>query len=151
MLLPNNITRGHVKLWLYLICISFHSTAEALSNVQNQNMSDAFRNLFLPNGNAPLSGLFAQRPDLASILDAVADKGISEFYTGIIVKEMVAAVRITFCFDSLYSSIHQFCSELSYFYSPNTTSWNLYIFFNIILSFGNGVMIISYRNMEFIG
>lgn len=61
--------------------------------MKNQNVSDAFRDLFLPNGQAPLSGLFTRRLDLAAILDAVADKGISEFYSGNLAQEMVAAVR----------------------------------------------------------
>lgn len=56
-------------------------------------MSDAFQNLFLPNGQAPLPGLFTRRLDLSSILDAVAVKGIVEFYGGNLTQEMVAAVR----------------------------------------------------------
>lgn len=58
-------------------------------------MSDAFRDLFLPNGKVPLPGLFTRRLDLASILDAVAVKGISEFYSANLTQEMVAAVRKT--------------------------------------------------------
>lgn len=69
------------------------SLAEALAKVKEQNMSDAFRDLFLPNGQAPLSGLFTRRLDLAAILDAVAVKGISEFYSGNLTQEMAAAVR----------------------------------------------------------
>ncbi|KAM4738096.1 glutathione hydrolase 7 [Anableps anableps] len=71
-----------------------HDLAEALNKVKNQSMSDAFRDLFLPNGQAPLSGLFTQRLDLAAILDAVASKGISEFYSGNLAQEMVAAVKV---------------------------------------------------------
>uniref|UniRef100_A0A4W6F6J2 Glutathione hydrolase n=1 Tax=Lates calcarifer TaxID=8187 RepID=A0A4W6F6J2_LATCA len=67
--------------------------AEALSKVVHQNISDAFRDLFLPNGQAARSGLFTRRLDLASILDAVADKGISEFYSGNLTQEMAAAVQ----------------------------------------------------------
>ncbi|NP_001239167.1 gamma-glutamyltransferase 7 [Oryzias latipes] len=70
-----------------------HDFAEALSNVKNDNMSEAFQNLFLPNGNVPPSGLFIQRHDLADILEAVAVKGISEFYSGKIAQEMVTAVQ----------------------------------------------------------
>ncbi|KAK5620770.1 hypothetical protein CRENBAI_018937 [Crenichthys baileyi] len=70
-----------------------HDLAEALNKVKTQNVSDAFRALFLPNGQAPLSGLFTRRLDLAAILDAVADKGISEFYAGKLAQEMVAAVQ----------------------------------------------------------
>ncbi|XP_047232906.1 glutathione hydrolase 7 [Girardinichthys multiradiatus] len=70
-----------------------HDLAEALNKVKNQNMSDAFRALFFSNGQAPLSGLFTRRLDLAAILDAVADKGISEFYAGKLAQEMMAAVQ----------------------------------------------------------
>lgn len=69
-----------------------------MNKVKNKNVSDAFRDLFLPNGQAPVSGQFTRRLDLADILDAVADKGISEFYTGKLAQEMVATVRKTdFC------------------------------------------------------
>ncbi|XP_054902380.1 glutathione hydrolase 7 [Poeciliopsis prolifica] len=70
-----------------------HDLAEAVNEVKNKNVSDAFRDLFLPNGHAPVSGQFTRRLDLADILDAVADKGISEFYTGKLAQEMVAAVK----------------------------------------------------------
>lgn len=78
---------------MLLIYVSCFSTAEALSKMKNQSMSAAFRDLFLPNGQAPLSGLFTRRVDLAAILDAVAVKGVSEFYSGNLAQEMVAAVR----------------------------------------------------------
>lgn len=70
-----------------------HDLAEALAKVKDQNMSETFRDLFLPNGQAPPSGLLARRLDLAAILDAVAVKGISEFYSGNLTQEMAAAVR----------------------------------------------------------
>ncbi|KAM6981611.1 glutathione hydrolase 7 [Tautogolabrus adspersus] len=70
-----------------------HDLAEALDKAKDQNMSDAFQDLFLPNGQAPLSGLFSRRLDLAAILDAVAAKGISEFYSGNLTQEMMAAVQ----------------------------------------------------------
>ncbi|KAK2897545.1 glutathione hydrolase 7 [Channa argus] len=70
-----------------------HDLAEALAEVKNQNMSDAFQNLFLPNGQAPLPGTFIRRLDLASILDGVAARGTEEFYTGNLTQEMVAAVQ----------------------------------------------------------
>uniref|UniRef100_A0A3B3U677 Glutathione hydrolase n=1 Tax=Poecilia latipinna TaxID=48699 RepID=A0A3B3U677_9TELE len=70
------------------------------------NVSDEFRDLFLPNGQAPLSGQFTRRLDLADILDAVADKGISEFYNGKLAQDMVAAVRKTdFCLNVLMSFV----------------------------------------------
>nr|XP_057940390.1 glutathione hydrolase 7 [Doryrhamphus excisus]XP_057940391.1 glutathione hydrolase 7 [Doryrhamphus excisus] len=70
-----------------------HDLAEALANIKDRNISAAFRDLFLPNGQAPLSGLLSRRLDLASILDAVAVKGISEFYSGNLSREMVAVVQ----------------------------------------------------------
>ncbi|XP_078111277.1 glutathione hydrolase 7 [Sander vitreus] len=70
-----------------------HDLAEALAKVKDQNMSAAFRDLFLPNGQAPLSGMFTRRLDLAAILDAVAVNGISEFYSGNLTQEMAAAVQ----------------------------------------------------------
>ncbi|XP_013872745.1 gamma-glutamyltransferase 7 [Austrofundulus limnaeus] len=70
-----------------------HDLAEALAKVKGQNMSAAFRELFLPNGQAPLPGLFTRRVDLANILDAVAVKGISELYSGELAQELVASVQ----------------------------------------------------------
>ncbi|XP_049611308.1 glutathione hydrolase 7 [Syngnathus scovelli] len=70
-----------------------HELAEALANVKDQNVSDAFRDLFLPNGQAPLSGLLSRRLDLASVLDAIAVKGIPEFYSGNLTQEIVSAVQ----------------------------------------------------------
>nr|XP_043894897.1 glutathione hydrolase 7 [Solea senegalensis]XP_043894898.1 glutathione hydrolase 7 [Solea senegalensis] len=67
--------------------------AGSLAKVKDQNISDAFRTLFLPNGQASLPGQFTRRLDLASVLDAVAVNGISEFYSGNLTQEMVAAVQ----------------------------------------------------------
>ncbi|KAF7659910.1 hypothetical protein LDENG_00291150 [Lucifuga dentata] len=70
-----------------------HDLADALAKVKDQNVSDAFRDLFLPNSQPPLSGLFTRRVDLANVLDAVATNGISEFYSGNLTQEMTAAVQ----------------------------------------------------------
>ncbi|KAL4655312.1 gamma-glutamyltransferase 7 [Arapaima gigas] len=70
-----------------------HDLAETLSNVKDINMSENFRNLFLPDGQLPLSGMFVRRLDLAAILDTVAEKGVSEFYSGNLTQEMVAEIR----------------------------------------------------------
>lgn len=80
----------------FSLFLSLSVLAKALANVKGQNMSDTFQNLFLPNGQAPLPGLFTRRLDLASILDAVAVKGIAEFYKGNLSQEMAAAVRTFF-------------------------------------------------------
>ncbi|XP_017270437.1 glutathione hydrolase 7 [Kryptolebias marmoratus] len=70
-----------------------HELAEALFKVKNQSMSAAFRDLFLPNGQAPLPGLLTRRVDLAAILDAVAVQGISELYSGDLAREMASAAQ----------------------------------------------------------
>ncbi|CAN9515543.1 unnamed protein product [Ophioblennius macclurei] len=71
-----------------------HDLAEALAKVKDQNMTDPFRDLFLPNGQAALPGLFVRRLDLAAVLDAVADNGISQFYGGNLAQEMAAAAQV---------------------------------------------------------
>lgn len=60
--------------------------------MKEQNVSETFRDLFLPNGQAPLAGLLAKRPDLAAILDNIAANGISEFYSGNLTQEMTSVV-----------------------------------------------------------
>nr|XP_055044938.1 glutathione hydrolase 7 [Misgurnus anguillicaudatus]XP_055044939.1 glutathione hydrolase 7 [Misgurnus anguillicaudatus] len=70
-----------------------HELADALSEVKDQNVSDTFRNLFLPNGQAPVAGLFTTRLDLADILDRIAINGISEFYNGNLTKEIASVVQ----------------------------------------------------------
>lgn len=67
--------------------------AEALAKVKAANVSASFRDLFLPGGRPPLPGLLSRRLDLAAVLDAVADQGISAFYGGNLTREMAAAVR----------------------------------------------------------
>ncbi|KAM9752788.1 glutathione hydrolase 7 isoform 1-T2 [Menidia menidia] len=96
-----------------------HDLAEALSKVKNQNVSEAFRDLFLPNNQAPLSGLFSRRLDLAAVLDAVADKGVSEFYSGHLAQEMAAAVQakggvLTEEDFANYSTVLQKPAEITY-------------------------------------
>ncbi|XP_070695928.1 glutathione hydrolase 7 [Pempheris klunzingeri] len=96
-----------------------HDLAEALANVKDQNMSDAFRDLFLPNGQSPLAGLLTTRPDLAAILDAIAVKGISEFYSGNLTQEMAEAVQtsggvITEEDFGNYSTVLQQPAEITY-------------------------------------
>ncbi|XDV45441.1 hypothetical protein PO909_013542 [Leuciscus waleckii] len=70
-----------------------HELADALSKVKEQNVSETFRDLFLPNGQAPLAGLLAKRLDLAAILDKIAANGISEFYSGNLTQEMTSVVQ----------------------------------------------------------
>ncbi|XP_030625857.1 glutathione hydrolase 7 [Chanos chanos] len=70
-----------------------HDLADALNKVKDQNVSEAFRELFLPDGQAPLSGLFTHRLDLAAILDRIAANGVSEFYSGNLSQEMASVVQ----------------------------------------------------------
>lgn len=70
-----------------------HDLAEALAKVEAANVSASFRELFLPGGQPPLPGLLSRRLDLAAVLDAVADQGISAFYSGNLTREMTAAVH----------------------------------------------------------
>lgn len=67
--------------------------AQALDDAKNKNMSKSFEDLFFSNGQPPLQGLFSRRLDLAAILDSVALKGISEFYSGNWTREIVATVK----------------------------------------------------------
>lgn len=73
-----------------IICL--FPLADALSQIKVENVSEAFRELFLPDGHPPLSGLFMTRQDLAAILDRVAANGISEFYDGNLTQEMASTV-----------------------------------------------------------
>uniref|UniRef100_A0A8C1QWW7 Glutathione hydrolase n=1 Tax=Cyprinus carpio TaxID=7962 RepID=A0A8C1QWW7_CYPCA len=70
-----------------------HELADALSEVKEQNVSDAFRDLFLLNGQAPLAGLFTKRLDLAAVLDRIAVNGVSEFYSGNLTQEITSVVQ----------------------------------------------------------
>ncbi|GAA6089424.1 glutathione hydrolase 7 [Tachysurus ichikawai] len=70
-----------------------HDLADALSQIKLENVSEAFRELFFPDGHPPLSGLFMTRQDLAAILDRVAANGISEFYDGNLTQEMASTVQ----------------------------------------------------------
>uniref|UniRef100_W5LMJ5 Glutathione hydrolase n=1 Tax=Astyanax mexicanus TaxID=7994 RepID=W5LMJ5_ASTMX len=85
-----------------------HDLADALSKVKDQNVSEAFRELFLPDGQSPLSGLFTRRLDLAALLDRIAANGISEFYSGNLSQEMASTVQHPHTFTSTnYSKCHQ--------------------------------------------
>lgn len=67
--------------------------ADALSRVKAENLTEAFQELFLPDGHPPPSGFFMTRQDLAAILDRVAANGISEFYDGNLTQEMASTVH----------------------------------------------------------
>uniref|UniRef100_A0A673HT24 Glutathione hydrolase n=1 Tax=Sinocyclocheilus rhinocerous TaxID=307959 RepID=A0A673HT24_9TELE len=93
---PGMISGLHQAHQLYgsLVYLASSFTADALSEVKEQNVSDAFRGLFLLNGQAPLAGLFTKRLDLAAVLDRIAANGVSEFYSGNLTQEMTSVVRL---------------------------------------------------------
>lgn len=55
-----------------------HSTAEAISKLKGEQLSQRFRDTFLPGGRALLPGSFLRMSSLAGVLEA----GLSNFYEG---------------------------------------------------------------------
>lgn len=67
------------------------STAEAISKVKGQNLSERFKDMFLPGGHALAPGSLLKIPTLVAILDA----GVSEFYNGNLSRELSKEVNIS--------------------------------------------------------
>ncbi|KAK6479406.1 glutathione hydrolase 7-like isoform X1 [Huso huso] len=67
-----------------------HDLAEAVSKMKEQNVSDSFREIFMPEGQRVLPGLLMRRLDLADILDSVGTEGVAAFYSSNLTQEMVA-------------------------------------------------------------
>ncbi|XP_070708475.1 glutathione hydrolase 7-like [Pempheris klunzingeri] len=65
------------------------SLAEAVSKVKGEQLSQRFRDVFLPDGQALSPGLFLRMPGLAGVLEA----GLSNFYDGNFSQEMEDEVR----------------------------------------------------------
>ncbi|XP_035858404.1 glutathione hydrolase 7-like [Sander lucioperca] len=63
--------------------------AEAISKVKGEQLSQRFRDIFLPDGQALLPGSFLRMPSLAGVLEA----GLSNFYTGNLSQEMEDEVQ----------------------------------------------------------
>ncbi|KFR03030.1 Gamma-glutamyltransferase 7, partial [Opisthocomus hoazin] len=53
--------------------------AKAVSELKELNYSDKFREIFLPDGQPLLPGMFVRRPDLAAVLELVGVEGLSAF------------------------------------------------------------------------
>lgn len=70
-----------------------HDLAEAVSKMKEQNVSDSFREIFMPEGQRVLPGLLMRRLDLADILDSVGTEGVAAFYSSNLTQEMVAEAR----------------------------------------------------------
>ena len=76
-----------------------YSTAEAISKVKGQRVSQRFRDLFFPDGRALGPGSFLMMSSLAGVLEA----GLSNFYDGNVSKEIedevngVKCVKIIVC------------------------------------------------------
>ncbi|KAK6471808.1 glutathione hydrolase 7-like isoform X1 [Huso huso] len=66
-----------------------HDLAEAVSKMKEQNVSDSFREIFMPEGQRVLPGLLMRRLDLADILDSVGTEGVAAFYSSNLTQEMV--------------------------------------------------------------
>ncbi|XP_071428836.1 glutathione hydrolase 7 isoform X2 [Pithys albifrons albifrons] len=70
-----------------------HDLAKALSELKDLNYSERFQELFLPDGQPLLPGMFVRRLDLAAVLELVGAEGASAFYSGNLTQEMVSEVH----------------------------------------------------------
>ncbi|XP_029469560.1 glutathione hydrolase 7 [Rhinatrema bivittatum] len=70
-----------------------HSLAQAIDEVKDQNMSDKFRETFLPDGQPLSAGKYVRRLDLAAIFESVGLEGISAFYNSNLTQEMISEVH----------------------------------------------------------
>nr|XP_009942848.1 PREDICTED: gamma-glutamyltransferase 7 [Opisthocomus hoazin] len=67
--------------------------AKAVSELKELNYSDKFREIFLPDGQPLLPGMFVRRPDLAAVLELVGVEGLSAFYSGNLTQEIISEVH----------------------------------------------------------
>ncbi|XP_021574359.1 gamma-glutamyltransferase 7 [Carlito syrichta] len=71
-----------------------HDLARALAEQLPLNVSEHFRETFLPSGRPPLPGSLLRRPDLAEVLDTLGTFGPAAFYAGgNLTLEMVAEAQ----------------------------------------------------------
>ncbi|KFW05545.1 Gamma-glutamyltransferase 7, partial [Eurypyga helias] len=70
-----------------------HDLAKAVSELKDWNYSDKFREIFLPDGQPLLPGMFVRRPDLAAVLQLVGAEGLSAFYSGNLTQEIISEVH----------------------------------------------------------
>uniref|UniRef100_A0A8B9FAQ8 Glutathione hydrolase n=1 Tax=Amazona collaria TaxID=241587 RepID=A0A8B9FAQ8_9PSIT len=57
------------------------------------NYSDKFQEIFLPDGQPLLPGMFIRRLDLAAVLELLGAEGVSAFYSGNLTQEMISEVH----------------------------------------------------------
>ncbi|NWR76973.1 GGT7 hydrolase, partial [Centropus unirufus] len=70
-----------------------HDLAKAVSELKDLNCSDKFREVFLPDGQPLLPGMFVRRLDLAAVLRLLGAEGVSAFYSGNLTQEIISEVR----------------------------------------------------------
>ncbi|KAM4650126.1 glutathione hydrolase 7 [Amazona ochrocephala] len=70
-----------------------HDLAKAVSELKELNYSDKFREIFLPDGQPLLPGMFVRRLDLAAVLELLGAEGVSAFYSGNLTQEMISEVH----------------------------------------------------------
>ncbi|KAM9218782.1 glutathione hydrolase 7 [Leptosomus discolor] len=70
-----------------------HDLAKAVSELKDLNYSDKFREIFLPDGQPLLPGMFVRRLDLAAVLELVGAEGVSAFYSGNLTQEIISEVH----------------------------------------------------------
>lgn len=76
----------------FLAVLPFSPTAKAISELKDLNHSDRFREIFLPDGQPLLPGMFVRRLDLAAVLELVGAEGASAFYSGNLTQEIISEV-----------------------------------------------------------
>ena len=89
------VTAGPLRVpaaWLFWTSFPFSPTAKAVSELKELNYSDKFREIFLPDGQPLLPGMFVRRPDLAAVLELVGVEGLSAFYSGNWTQEIISEV-----------------------------------------------------------
>lgn len=59
---------------------------------EHYNHSEKFREIFFPDGQPLLPGMFVRRPDLAALLDLIGSRGVSAFYSGNVTQEIISEV-----------------------------------------------------------
>ncbi|KFO79478.1 Gamma-glutamyltransferase 7, partial [Cuculus canorus] len=70
-----------------------HDLAKAISELKDLNYSDKFREVFLPDGQPLLPGMFVKRPDLMAVLELLGAEGVSAFYSGNLTQEIISEVH----------------------------------------------------------
>ncbi|NXC29104.1 GGT7 hydrolase, partial [Campylorhamphus procurvoides] len=70
-----------------------HDLAKALSELKDLNHSERFQELFVPDGQPLLPGMFVRRLDLAALLHLLGAEGAAAFYTGNLTQEMISEVH----------------------------------------------------------